>query len=150
MPFRRGPDDDREARTAQKTAEKEARDAQKAEERERKQQEAAEAAFLASPPGQARLAKETGQRFFQIVLEIEKVDRGATDYLLHTMNTKVKQTSDLVGAVLTGIEDEGWELVHAGYVFRETGGASRDKFLASGQQIAVLGNTLGIYLFAAK
>jgi len=31
------------------------------------------------------------------------------------------------------IEDEGWELFSAGFVFRETGQVSRDKLLASGR-----------------
>ena len=63
------------------------------------------------------------------------------------MDTRVKDTSDVVGALLTAIEDEGWEFVEAGWVFRQTGSASRDKFLASGQKIAVMGDTLGVYLF---
>ena len=134
-----------------KTEEEKAAEAQaKERERELKRQAAEEAAFNASPPGQARLARQTGQRFFQLVLPIENVDRSWLAKISHEMNTRVKETNDVVGAVLTAVEDEGWELVEAGYVFRETGGASRDKLLASGQQIAVIGDTLGIYLFKAK
>jgi hypothetical protein len=51
---------------------------------------------------------------------------------------------------LTAIEAEGWEFVEAGYIFRQTGGASRDKFMASGQQIAVMGDTVGVYLFRVR
>jgi hypothetical protein len=66
------------------------------------------------------------------------------------MDTRVKDTSDVVGALLTAIEAEGWEFVEAGYIFRQTGGASRDKFMASGQQIAVMGDTVGVYLFRVR
>lgn len=45
------------------------------------------------------------------------------------------------------IESEGWTLDNAGYVFQETGSVSRDKFLSSGQQEAVSGRILGIYIF---
>ena len=134
-----------------RTAEEKAlRQEAKQHEQEQKRLAAERAAFDASPPGQARLAKQAGQRFFQVVLPIENVDRDWFSKLAHEMNTRVKDTSDVVGALLTAIEDEGWELIQAGYVFRETGGATRDKFLASGQQVAVVGDTLGIYLFKAR
>jgi hypothetical protein len=93
------------------------------------------------------LAKQAGQRFFQLILPIENVDRTWLAKFSHEMTTRVRDTGDIVGASLTAVADEGWELVTAGYVFRQTGGASRDKFLASGQQIAVIGDTLGVYLF---
>jgi hypothetical protein len=109
-----------------------------------------EAAFNASPPGQARLAKAAGLRFFQLVMPIENVDRTWLAKFSHEMTTRVKDTGDIVGAALTTVEDEGWELIEAGYTFRQTGSASRDKFLASGQQIAVTGETLGIYLFKLR
>lgn len=141
-------------RTAEDKAAKEEQKAAKEEEKRLAQDQARlaaeEAAFNASPPGQARVAKESGQRFFQIVLPIENLDRTWIAKFAHEMDTRVKDTSDVVGAVLTAVEDEGWELIQAGYVFRETGGASRDKFLASGQQIAVMGDTLGVYLFKAS
>jgi hypothetical protein len=136
----------REVRERQQAAAHEARQ----REQEQRRVAAEEAAFDASPPGQARIAKQAGQRFFQLVMPIENVDRTVLAKISHEMNTRVKDTSDAVGAVLTAVEDEGWELFEAGFVFRETGGASRDKFLASGQQIAVIGDTLGIYLFKAR
>ena len=39
------------------------------------------------------------------------------------------------------------ELVTGSFVFLELGSESRDKFMASGQQIAVKGTILGYYLF---
>jgi hypothetical protein len=145
MPLRRTAED-----KAAKEEQKAAKEGEKRLVQEQARLAAEEAAFNASPPGQARIAKQSGQRFFQIVMPIENVDRTWTAKLSHEMHTRVKDTSDVVGAILTAVEDEGWELIQAGYVFRETGGASRDKFLASGQQIAVLGDTLGVYLFKTR
>lgn len=51
------------------------------------------------------------------------------------------------GSPIEQIESEGWTLANAGYVFQETGSVSRDKFLSSGQQEAVSGRILGIYIF---
>jgi hypothetical protein len=41
----------------------------------------------------------------------------------------------------------GWRLEHVGHVFVVTSESSRDKFLRTGQQTAVSGGTIGIYLF---
>jgi hypothetical protein len=51
--------------------------------------------------------------------------------------------------VIQSIENEGWHLENVGYVYRITGSESRDKFLASGQQEAVSGEIIGIYIFRA-
>jgi hypothetical protein len=149
MPLRRTAEE-KETRKEEKEREKAEKHVQKEREAEERLRAAEKAAFDASPPGQARLAKKAGQRFFQTVIPIENVDRTLLAKFSHEMQTRVKDTSDVVGALLTAIEAEGWELFQAGYVFRETGGASRDKFLASGQQIAVMGDTLGIYLFRSR
>lgn len=55
-----------------------------------------------------------------------------------------------IGWLLTEIELEGWELIHAGFAFHETGQVSRDKFLTSGQSTSTTGRTVGIYLFRAR
>jgi hypothetical protein len=49
--------------------------------------------------------------------------------------------------VLNAICAEGWELINGSFVFLETGSESRDKFMRSGQQVAVSGTILGYYLF---
>lgn len=53
-------------------------------------------------------------------------------------------------SILDTIEAEGWLLEHAGYVYRVTRSISRDKFLSSGQQEAVEGEIIGIYIFRIK
>lgn len=102
-----------------------------------KEQAAAEkeqAAFRASPMGQARIAKENGDRWFQFEMVASQTDRDVFATMLFNVDTRSKPSSGH-GTVLTAIEDEGWELAHTGYVFRETGQVSRDKFLVSGQQV---------------
>lgn len=126
------------------------KDAAKTEQRAAAYTARAEDQFRQTPLGRARTARESGQRFFQVLLPVENVDRTWFAKMTHEMDTRVQDTGDLVGALLTSIEGEGWELVEAGFTFRQTGQASRDKFMASGQQIAVMGETVGVYLFKAR
>jgi hypothetical protein len=148
MALRSSPED-REAKAAareqERTRQAEVRAAAQVEQRRQEDR----AAFDASPPGLARIARQSGQRYFQFAMALEDVDRTWIAKFSHEMTTRVLDTSDVVGATLTAIEDEGWELINSGFTFRETAQASRDKFLASGQQIATIGQTLGFYLFRA-
>ena len=50
-------------------------------------------------------------------------------------------------AKLNAVCGAGWELVSGSFVFVETGQQSRDKFIASGQHVAVSGTVMGYYLF---
>ena len=103
-----------------------------------------EAAFAASPAGQARLAKRSGMKIFQIDLPLSKT-KASTVAMIGAF---ADSTATLdCSRVIQSIEDEGWRLEHVGYVYRITGSESRDKFLASGQQEAVSGEIIGIYLF---
>lgn len=103
--------------------------------------------FLESPAGRARNAHQQGQKYFQISIPIDNVGRDALAVLGHSMVTKVKYVGDAIGIILGDIEKEGWVLFDAGFVFRQTRQDSRDKFLVSGQQVAISGETVGIYLF---
>jgi len=109
-----------------------------------------EAEFNSSPVGQARLAHKDGLKYFQTSFDLEEIGRNLLNILSHSMDTRVKQTSDPVGSILTAIEEEGWQLMQAGFTYRQTHQDSRDKLLASGQQIAISGQTVGIYLFQRK
>jgi len=123
----------------ERVAEKEAKDASQAKEKA----EAQHRAWLATPLGMATSAKESGNGFFEIELEIGSSKRsvtfGSADFGKH-------KKSDFSG-LLSQIEDAGWKLEHVGYYFMITGETSRDKFLASGQNTAVNGKTMGVYLF---
>jgi hypothetical protein len=140
----------KEARRAARVEQRSEQTAARADQRAAREAAAAEAAFLGTPQGRARTARQNGQRFFQILLPVENVDRTWLAKLSHEMHTRTRDSGDLVGQILTSIEDEGWQLVEAGFAFRQTGQASRDKFLASGQQVAVMGDTVGVYLFRAR
>jgi len=56
-----------------------------------------------------------------------------------------KRTSD-PSDVLNAVCREGGELVNGSFVFVEEGQQSRDKFMASGQNVAIKGTTVGYYL----
>ena len=121
---------------AEELAQKEAARAQ--QESDKKHQ-----AWLQTPIGMATSAKEAGNGFFEIELEIGSSKRtvsfGSADFGSH-------KKSDFTG-LLSQIENIGWKLEHVGYYFMITGETSRDKFLASGQNTAINGKTMGVYLF---
>lgn len=129
------------------------------EENLRRQQES-EREFLKTPAGHAKSARQAGHTIFQYVDVIEAT-KGSVVPMVGTITRSTKGGGfSTSGGIMTDpskkgegrpliqdIEREGWKLVHTGYVFQETGSESRDKFLASGQQTAVSGRVLGIYLF---
>ncbi len=133
----------RKEEAARRRAEQEVEQARRKAEKEAAQ---AEAEFRATPVGQARTARENGDRWFQIEMVASNTDRGVLTTMLANVNTRNKPVTGH-GTVLTAIEDEGWELMHAGFIFREVGQVSRDKFLSSGQQVGTIGETIGYYLF---
>jgi hypothetical protein len=61
-----------------------------------------------------------------------------------TRTTRIQQAGPL-----ELIEQEGWRLEHAGFVFQQRGSQSRDRFTASGQIQTVVGEIVGIYVFRA-
>jgi len=139
--------------TEEKAASRAAADQQRAQAAQSKQladQERAKAKaaaqFRASPVGQATSAKEQGQGFFEIQLHVGSSQRDSTIWGGNNTNLTRTNTASPAGT-LAAIESVGWKLEHVGYVFMVTSESSRDKLLASGQQIAVSGQTVGIYLF---
>lgn len=105
--------------------------------------EQAAARHAASPLGRAEAAFAAGHRFFEIQLDVGLTQGSATFGEVRG----AEQRSDAHLGVLGQIEEAGWRLEHAGYVFVETGQESTDKFITTGQRIAVTGKTVGIYLF---
>ncbi|MFD9451543.1 hypothetical protein ACFWBC_00275 [Streptomyces sp. NPDC059985] len=49
--------------------------------------------------------------------------------------------------LLSRIEDEGWSLHTAQYVYVQLGAESREKWFSSGERVAVKGKIVGMYLF---
>ncbi|MGI9157406.1 MAG: hypothetical protein ACR2FG_12365 [Marmoricola sp.] len=108
-----------------------------------KQAEREAAAFWASPVGQARTAYEQGDHLFQVDFEVMR-QTAEIVAMMGSYNTKKANTPT---AILNAIVAEGWELITGSFVFVVQGEQSRDKFMASGQNVAVKGATVGYYLF---
>lgn len=120
--------------------------AEKEQNRAKAERSRLERVFAASPAGQARAAKSLGMRIFQIDVPLSQTT-GRTVAMVGAFANST-ETEDCSN-VIQSIEEEGWRLEHVGYVYRITGSVSRDKFLASGQQEAVSGEIVGIYIFRA-
>lgn len=104
--------------------------------------EEAREAFFESPPGQARTAFEQGDRVFQCAIEVMSQ---------HTVTSfSLRETTQMTwdaSTTLNSVCDEGWELVNGSFVFVEVGQESRNNFLATGENAAIKGMTMGYYLF---
>jgi hypothetical protein len=127
-----------------------AKDAAKAAKRAEKEREAASTraqkereAFLCTPVGQARTAFDRGDHLFQYAHDVESQDAVIVSMVGSTTSRSSSDPSEILNAVAR----EGWELVTGSFVFREQGQQSRDKFLSSGQNVAIKGTTVGYYLF---
>lgn len=105
-----------------------------------------EKAFLKTPPGRARTARQSGMKIFQIDMPLSQ-SKAHIEPMIGAFTRKEK-TADYAN-MIQAIEEEGWRLENVGYVFRWTGSETRDKFLASGQQESVSGAIIGIYIFRA-
>jgi hypothetical protein len=117
---------------------------QEAEARKHAEQvEKAWQAFLNTPTGRARTAYERGDHVFQCSIDVM-----SQQAIIVAMvgSTTAQRTTDPV-EVLNSICREGWDLVNGSFVFIEQGQQSRDKFLSSGQNVAIKGTTVGYYLF---
>lgn len=134
--------EEKEAKRQAKLAEQAAE--QRAEE-ERQRAAAAERAarqYAASPAGRAAAAKEAGERFFEIQLEVGEHVGYAS---LGTAGGEKSYGSS--ARALGEIEALGWRLEQVGYYFMLTGETSTAQFFGSGQNTAVSGVTVGVYLF---
>jgi hypothetical protein len=119
--------------------ERAAKDAAKAAERAEKERQA----FLQTPVGRARTAFERGDQLFQYSHEVESQDA----VIVAMVGSATTQKSSDPSEILNAVAREGWELVTGSFVFREQGQQSRDKFMSSGQNVAIKGTTVGYYLF---
>ena len=118
------------------------REKRKKKEEERKQAEK----FAKTAAGQARAARNAGASIFQIALPLSKTSADVVAMVGAFTATQDSQHA----SILDSIEAEGWLLEHAGYVYRITRSVSRDKFMSSGQQEAVEGEIVGIYIFRVQ
>ena len=99
-------------------------------------------AFLATPVGAATAAKEAGQPFFEVQLQVGS-HVGSAGF----GSADGRRTMSSSAATLGEIEKIGWRLEHAGYFFMMTGETSTARVFASGEATAISGVTVGVYLF---
>ena len=129
---------DRSTRDAERAREEAARtERAKAAEDERKR-----AAFLATPVGAATAARDAGQEFFEIQLEVG-IQTGTASF----GSAQGQRTTSSSAGMLGEIEQVGWRLEHASYLYMVTGETSTKKVLVSGDETVVSGVTVGVYLF---
>ncbi|MFI5804350.1 hypothetical protein [Streptomyces sp. NPDC051561] len=128
--------------------------AQAAAEKEQKRREAQERrladelaqereAFLSTPVGRARVAFERGDLVFQCSIDV--MSQQAIIVAMVGSSTAQRSTDPVVA--LNAVCREGWDLVNGSFVFVEQEQLSRDKFMSSGQNVAIKGQTVGYYVF---
>lgn len=133
----------------EKAAKKQAREeeqvrlaAEQAAQQQAAAEEKARKAWLAGPVGRARTAKEAGAEFFEVQLEV-----GAHVGSASWGEAGGQRSSTSSADTLGEIERSGWRLEHASHVFMVTGESSTERVLLSGQNTAVTGAMVGVYLF---
>jgi hypothetical protein len=141
MPFGKSPEEKAAAEAEKQQHEAEAARQQAAAVAARQQ-----AAFLAGPIGQATTAKQGKQGFFEVQLTVGSSQRVSSIFNPDPTGSGENRTANHAGT-LAAIEAVGWRLEHVGYIFMITGESSSDRILGTGQNTAVSGETVGIYLF---
>jgi hypothetical protein len=127
-------------------AAKQERATQAAQQQAAADQARAQTAFLAGPIGQATTAKAGKQGFFEVQLTVGSSQRTSSMFNTDPTGSGANRTATHAGT-LAAIEAVGWHLEHVGYIFMITGESSSDRILGTGQNTAVSGETVGIYLF---
>ena len=107
------------------------------EEEERQREE-----FLATPVGAATAAMEAGEAFFEVQLEVGS-HLGSAGFGSIDGHHSVSSSASTLGE----IERLGWRLEHTGYFFMITGETSTARVFVSGDNTAISGVTVGVYLF---
>jgi hypothetical protein len=132
-----------EEQKAQEAAAKEVQRQQEGERKRLERIEKARQAFFRTPAGRARLAFERGDHIFQYAFDVMSQQAIIIAMVGSSTSQKTSDPSD----ILNSVANEGWELVNGCFVFVEQGQQSRDKFMSSGQNVAIKGTTVGYYLF---
>ncbi|MGH3509503.1 MAG: hypothetical protein ACRDPI_04655 [Nocardioidaceae bacterium] len=125
----------REAEQAQETSARDDRRRAAAQERARQE-------LLSTPLGAATAAKQDGERFLEIQLQVG-THSGSASFGSVDSSRAVQSSA----AVLAQIEQLGWHLEHATYFFMLTGETSTQRVFLSGEATAINGVTMGAYLF---
>jgi hypothetical protein len=99
-------------------------------------------AWLASPVGSATTAKQAGEEFFEIQLQVGS--HTGTAGWGEASGTRQTASS---ATTLAQIEAIGWRLEHVSHVFMVTGETSTDRVFSTGENTAVSGAMVGVYVF---
>lgn len=134
--------DERQSARKEREAERIRAAAAQAEELRQAEEQRKREEFLATPVGAATAAKEAGQAFFEVQLQ---VGRHAGTAFFGSTTAEHQTTSSAV--TLGEIEKIGWHLEHASYYFMITSESSTSRVLLSGDNTAINGVTVGVYLF---
>lgn len=134
--------EEREAEKREREAQRAQQEATRVEQAKKAEEERQRAAFLATPVGAATVAKQEGQTFFEIQLEV-----GGHQGNAGFGSIDGRRTASSSAATPQAIEQLGWRLEHASYFFMITGETSTDRVFLSGEATAVSGVTVGVYLF---
>lgn len=137
--------DSAEEKAAKKQAREEEQARLAAEQEAQKQaaaEEAARQAWLAGPVGRATTAKGAGAEFFEVQLEVG-AHAGSASWGEASGQRSSMSSADTLGE----IERAGWRLEHASHVFMVTGESSTERVFLSGENTAVSGAMVGVYLF---
>lgn len=128
---------------AQEDAEREQK-ARETEARKRVEQiEKERQAYFSTPAGRARLAFDRDDHVFQYSIDVMSQQA----IVVAMVGARTAQSTTDPVAILNSVCNEGWELVNGAFVFVEQGQQSRDKFMSSGQNVAIRGTTVAYYLF---
>jgi hypothetical protein len=134
--------EEREAERQERQAEQARAEAARVEQARAAEEQRKRDAFMATPVGAATIAKEEGQPFFEVQLEV-----GGHTGSAWFGSAEGRRTTSSSAAVLGEIENLGWRLEHASYYFMVTGESSTDRIFLSGEATAMSGVTIGAYLF---
>ena len=137
--------EEREAERVEREAEAARAEAARAEADAAAAQAREQAAFASTPVGAATMAKQAGQEFFEVQLEVGS-DSGSA-----SLGAAAGRRTSMSSAQTLGeIEQVGWRLEHVGYVFMVTGENSTARVFMSGEVTSVSGVTVGAYLFRTR
>lgn len=134
--------EEREAERRERQAEQARAEAARAEQARAAEEQRKRDVFMATPVGAATIAKQEGQPFFEVQLEV-----GGHTGSAWFGSAEGRRTTSSSAAILGEIEKLGWRLEHASYYFMVTGETSTDRIFLSGEATAVSGVTIGAYLF---
>jgi hypothetical protein len=134
--------EEREAERRQREAEKSREEAARAEDARLAEEQRKREAFLATPVGAATAAKQAGEAFFEVQLQVGSHTGSAGFGAIEG-----RHVTSSSAATLGEIEKLGWRLEHASYYFMVTGETSTDRIFVTGEATAISGVTVGVYLF---